>query len=391
MIKKGLENQRKNSQQLELKNEKTLKEISKIKRSEKAKGITLIALIITIIILIILAGITMVALSGENGILRQASKAKEETAKAEEKEQEDLKELEKIILANIDPWTGNVASNYSSGTGEETDPYIIENAEQLAYLAEQVNNGETYEGKYFKIVNSINLGGMEWTPIGGNKVDEETFEDINWETDKQFKGILDGQGNIIANLRINKQNSGEIGLIGALGETGVVRNIKISSGNIVGLRWVGAIAGVSKGTIENCTNLANVKAVTIKGRQSSGIYPGGIAGANNKGVIENVYNEGKVEAVHYGKDAVGGIVGMNRDIATINYSYNKGELIGEGYKGGIIGNKSKGTVEKCYYYSDIITKGIGNQENDVPGVTEKVEDNIETYEEFLTWIEGKKE
>ena len=31
MIKKGLENQRKNLQQLELKNEKTLKEISKIR------------------------------------------------------------------------------------------------------------------------------------------------------------------------------------------------------------------------------------------------------------------------------------------------------------------------------------------------------------------------
>ena len=49
MIKKGLENQRKNSQQLELKNEKTLKEISKIKRLKKAKGITLIALIITVL------------------------------------------------------------------------------------------------------------------------------------------------------------------------------------------------------------------------------------------------------------------------------------------------------------------------------------------------------
>ena len=49
MIKKELENQRKNLQQLELKNEKILKEISKIKRLKKAKGITLIALIITIL------------------------------------------------------------------------------------------------------------------------------------------------------------------------------------------------------------------------------------------------------------------------------------------------------------------------------------------------------
>ena len=48
MIKKGLENQRKNLQQLELKNEKTLR-ISKNKILERAKGITLIALIITIL------------------------------------------------------------------------------------------------------------------------------------------------------------------------------------------------------------------------------------------------------------------------------------------------------------------------------------------------------
>ena len=66
MIKKGLENQRKNSQQLELKNEKTLKEISKIKRLKKAKGITLIALIITIIVLLILAGISIMMLTGQN-------------------------------------------------------------------------------------------------------------------------------------------------------------------------------------------------------------------------------------------------------------------------------------------------------------------------------------
>ena len=81
MIKKGLENQRKNLQELELINEKKQKELTELKRLKRAKGITLIALIITIIILIILAGITLVALSGENGILRQASKAKEEAKK----------------------------------------------------------------------------------------------------------------------------------------------------------------------------------------------------------------------------------------------------------------------------------------------------------------------
>ncbi len=45
------------------------------------KGVTLIALIITIIILLILAGITILMLTGENGILNKASTAKEENNK----------------------------------------------------------------------------------------------------------------------------------------------------------------------------------------------------------------------------------------------------------------------------------------------------------------------
>ena len=130
MIKKELENQRKNLQQiqqLELKNEKTLKEISKIKRIKKAKGITLIALIITIIILIILAGITLVALSGENGILRQASKAKEETRAGAVEEVKDLWKINK----NIDNQTEDV-------TAQTLDELLADLEKQGLLTAEEV-------------------------------------------------------------------------------------------------------------------------------------------------------------------------------------------------------------------------------------------------------------
>ena len=52
----------------------------------KTKGITLIALVITIIILLILAGVTIASLSGENGILKNATQAKLNTEIATEKE-----------------------------------------------------------------------------------------------------------------------------------------------------------------------------------------------------------------------------------------------------------------------------------------------------------------
>lgn len=47
------------------------------------KGITLIALVITIIVLLILAGVSIAMLTGENGILNQASKAKTENGLAD--------------------------------------------------------------------------------------------------------------------------------------------------------------------------------------------------------------------------------------------------------------------------------------------------------------------
>ena len=46
---------------------------------KERKGITLIALVITIIVLLILAGVSIAMLTGENGILNQANKAKTET------------------------------------------------------------------------------------------------------------------------------------------------------------------------------------------------------------------------------------------------------------------------------------------------------------------------
>ena len=46
------------------------------------RGITLIALVITIIVLLILAGVSISMLTGQNGIITQAQRAKEETEKS---------------------------------------------------------------------------------------------------------------------------------------------------------------------------------------------------------------------------------------------------------------------------------------------------------------------
>ena len=72
----------------------------KLKEKTKKKqenGITLIALVITIIVMLILAGISIAMVTGDNGILTQAARAKEETEKAQANEQNTLNGYEDTI------------------------------------------------------------------------------------------------------------------------------------------------------------------------------------------------------------------------------------------------------------------------------------------------------
>ena len=79
------------------------------------KGITLIALVITIIVLLILAGVSIAMLTGQNGILNQATQAKDDTAKAEavERINLELQSLYTSVLAN-----NKAAFDVTSTTGD---------------------------------------------------------------------------------------------------------------------------------------------------------------------------------------------------------------------------------------------------------------------------------
>ena len=69
------------------------------------RGITLIALVVTIIVLLILAGISIQMLTGENGILKRATQAREETDKAAEQEQRDLARINAMMSEENEKYT----------------------------------------------------------------------------------------------------------------------------------------------------------------------------------------------------------------------------------------------------------------------------------------------
>ena len=66
-------------------------------KNQQENGITLIALVITIIVLLILAGVSIAMLTGENGILTQAQRAKNETENAQAEEENILSDYENYL------------------------------------------------------------------------------------------------------------------------------------------------------------------------------------------------------------------------------------------------------------------------------------------------------
>lgn len=83
------------------------------------------------------------------------------------------------------------ADKYTGGTGTKEDPFIISSDLELAKLARDVETGQSYECKYFKLANDIKLDKGLWMPIG-NPYD-------SWDL---FKGKFDGDGHTIDNMHI---------------------------------------------------------------------------------------------------------------------------------------------------------------------------------------------
>ena len=105
------------------------------------KGITLIALVITIIVLLILAGVSIAMLTGQNGILNQATNAREDTKAAEV--------ADKINMALNAELTNLLADNELSGGEDAT-------ADTIA-TANGITQGATVEDGDFKIVIASDL------------------------------------------------------------------------------------------------------------------------------------------------------------------------------------------------------------------------------------------
>ena len=119
------------------------------------RGITLIALVITIIVLLILAGVSIAMVTGDNGLLGQATRAGAETQVAEAKEMAimDVSTLvaqyyeERYVNKQSSGQTGTNASTYVKNNLEDKDPYYtFDDATGVITLKPLNNEGKKTTG-----------------------------------------------------------------------------------------------------------------------------------------------------------------------------------------------------------------------------------------------------
>ena len=170
-----------------------------------------------------------------------------------------------VAVVTDDHWHGSVASSFNGGTGTAKDPYIIANADQLAYFRNLVDGGETFEGKYVKLANDIILNhhdelNNQFDPIGWGYA--YSGHNRDGAAGKVFMGTFDGDGHAIHGLYQNGwdleaktgtdytyTNCG-MGLFASV-KNATIKNLTLKHANIVAeCVEMGVVAGLAQG---NCT------------------------------------------------------------------------------------------------------------------------------------------
>ncbi len=156
-----------------------------------------------------------------------------------------------------DTWDGSSNTNLT-GSGTQADPYIIETAEQLFYVARK--GGAETRGKYYKVADNVkafylNEGVTENTPYADAKATLTKSTALKWNGSGYFEGHFDGNGVIIAGMcSTDAAYAGLFGLISAPDGTGV-RNVSFKNINLKNCYVNGnyRAAGIVAFSDYNCT------------------------------------------------------------------------------------------------------------------------------------------
>lgn len=297
----------------------------------------------------------------------------------------------------VNVWDGT-SEPWTNGSGTADDPYLIETAANLAYLAEKVNEGYEAQGMavfaetHFFLTDDLDLNNINWTPIGNINTNMEGFyfagvfegdyhviSNLTIQSDAEVVGLFAGAADgpdgfwnptvierlFVTNANINSTGMGAGGIVGAIaGYTVVVQcgfsgTITVNNnGSYCGAGGIVALAAQNT-RIRECSFSGSIN-VTNNGGFTTAAGAGGIVGiAMDNSFIEACYNTGTISANAMLISVAAGIVGatLQENEVAVNRCYNVGS-VNALTKGGIFGmvspiNPTKGEasimVTNCYY------------------------------------------
>lgn len=135
--------------------------------------------------------------------------------------------------------------------GHFPETVYIREAGHLKLLRHAINQGQSYQGIKIVLQNNIDLAGKDWEPIG------YTYqkEDETWGN-HIFDGEFDGNNKKISGIRLKAKESDQaVGFFTELGKNAHIHNLTLEIAEEVtyeNVNYIGALAGIGRGTIENC-------------------------------------------------------------------------------------------------------------------------------------------
>ena len=191
------------------------------------------------------------------------------------------------------------------GRGTQKEPYLISSYEDLRALRDDVDSGNAYSGMWFRQEKDIEFpDGENWNPIGSA------------EDDRAFKGVYDGTGHEIGNVRCEARNAALFENLG-----GEIRNLGIGGGKFSGER-AAAFATFGSGRILNCVNKASV----------SGKDAAGIASCLSGGCVYFCWNLGDIASI----GAESSAAGIASGAPDVKFSYSEKSLVDLGSFAGMV-------------------------------------------------------
>ena len=220
----------------------------------------------------------------------------------------------KIVLKK-----GEINLNFKNGTGTSSDPYLIENYDDMKKLS-AVTKTQT-EKKYYKLTTDLNYSNKHYYMVGTKK--------------QPFKSVLDGGAYTLSNIGVYGYDY--VGLFGYISgisssDYATIIGLNVENINVIGNNYVGGIVGY-------VDKFSTIKEVTVSGYiKGTGNYAGGIIGSSQSYTnLTNAIVNANVEGNNY----VGGLAGSgisiysgiveSGEIKGTNYVYGSGRYISNTY------------------------------------------------------------